>query len=35
MATEIKYTALHKMAIQAFRGEVIGLKVFRVVIKTA
>ena len=35
MAAEIKYTALYKMAVQAFRGKVVGLKVFRVVIEMA
>ena len=33
-ATKIKYTTLYKMAIQAFRGEVIGSGVFRMAIKT-
>ena len=35
MATEIKCAALHEMAVQAFRGEVVGLGAFWVVIKTA
>ena len=33
MAAEIKYAALHKMAVQAFRGEVVRSGVFRVVTK--
>ena len=35
MAAEIKYTALYKMVIQTFRGEVIGVRAFRVVTETA
>ena len=35
MAAEIKYTALYKMAVQAFRGEVIRLRVFRVATEVA
>ena len=34
-AVEIKYAALYEMAVQAFRGKVIGSGVFRVIIKTA
>ena len=34
-AAEIKCAALHEMAVQAFRGEVIGLEVFWVVTKAA
>ena len=34
-AAEIKYTALYKIAVQAFRGKVIGSGVFRVAIKMA
>ena len=35
MAAKIKCVALYKMAIQSFRGKVIGSGVFRVAIKTA
>ena len=34
-AAEIKYTALYKIAVQAFQGEVIGSGVFRVAVKAA
>ena len=34
-AAEIKYTAFYKITVQAFRGKVIGLGAFRVVIKAA
>ena len=33
-AAEIKYTALYKMAIQAFQGKVIRSEAFWVIIKT-
>ena len=34
-AAEIKYTALYKMAVQAFRGKVVGLRVFQVITEVA
>ena len=35
MAAEIKCTALYKMVVQAFRGEVVGSGVFWVIAETA
>ena len=35
MAAEIKYAALYKMAIQIFRGKMVGSGVFRVATKAA
>ena len=34
-AAEIKCAALYKIAVQAFWGKVVGLGVFRVIIKAA